>query len=114
MKPSEAKIQRYRKTKRGYVVRKYLGMSQRVRGLVSKKHLYAGKEILSKEDFYKWAETSEEFERLFRNWEMSGYERRLAPSVDRTDPALGYQLGNIEWVTQSENSRRGSISRHKQ
>ena len=35
----------------------------------------------------------------------------LAPTVDRIDPERGYSFGNMEWVTHSENSRRGGYWR---
>ena len=33
-------------------------------------------------------------------------------SVDRVDSSKGYELSNMEWVTHSENSRRGAVNRH--
>ena len=35
---------------------------------------------------------------------MSDFDIKLAPSVNRMDSNKGYVLGNIEWLTQSQNS----------
>jgi hypothetical protein len=88
-------------------------MKSRISGVQkAKHHLYDGKTLLSKEDFYAWATNNPEFQALFNVWEASDYDRKLTPSVDRVDSSRGYELDNMEWVTHSENSRRGSKSRH--
>lgn len=103
---------RYEKTKGGFLVRCYRNMKSRVSGIQKEKsHLYKGKELLDKEDFYTWAKSSEIFDILFKNWENSGYDRKLTPSVDRKDSNIGYAQNNMEWVTHSENSRRGVESK---
>ena len=103
----------YEMTPNGYIMRVYRNMKSRVEGVQKQKHhLYRGKEILSKEDFYKWALSEEsKFYHLFKVYIESGKDRRLAPSVDRIDSSKGYVLENMEWVTHSENSRRGALSR---
>lgn len=88
-------------------------MKSRILGIQKVKyHLYGGKTLLSKEDFYTWAKTSPEFQALFAVWEASAYDRKLTPSVDRVDSSRGYEIDNMEWVTHSENSRRGAQSRY--
>ena len=87
-------------------------MQSRVTGVQRAKHyLYAGIKLLDRDQFYDWALSSNEFHRLFLEWEKSGYQMKMTPSVDRLDPFYGYELWNMEWVTHSENSRRGSLSR---
>lgn len=94
-------------------MRLFRNMQSRVDGVQAEKHhLYAGKPIsFSREGFYEWALSSDDFYRLFDAWEASGYDRKLTPSVDRIDSDLGYEFDNMEWVTHSENSRRGAVSR---
>jgi hypothetical protein len=105
---------KYEKTKKGFLVRLYRNMLSRVSGVqYTKFHLYAGKEILDKQIFYNWALNDKSFNTLFEDYENSNYQRRLAPSVDRIDSSKGYSLGNMEFITMSENSKRGSISKHK-
>lgn len=101
---------KYEKTKNGFLVRCYRNMKSRIFGIQkSKSHLYIGKELLSKEDFYNWSLGSEKFHQLFNEWKNSGYQRKLTPSVDRVNSCSGYSLDNMEWVTFSENSRRGGL-----
>jgi len=103
---------KYEKTKRGFLMRLYRNMQSRITGVQWQKHyLYHGKELLSRDEFYTWSVWSVEFHRLFTLYERSGYDRKLAPSVDRIDSSNGYSIDNMEWVTHSENSRRGSNSR---
>jgi|TARA_R110000744_G_scaffold162672_1_gene279320 hypothetical protein len=103
----------YEKTEKGFLMRLYRNMESRVTGVQSKKaHLYKDLDILERSAFYDWATDREEFHALFRLWIDSSYERKLTPSVDRVDSSKGYSLDNMEWVTHSENSRRGAVSRH--
>ncbi len=74
-------------------------------------HLYEGKRLLAKDKFYEWAKKDMRFKYLFEFYTQSGYDRKLAPSVDRIDSSRGYVLSNMEWVTHSENSRRGNVSK---
>lgn len=104
----------YEKTPKGYLVRTYRNMLSRVTGVLkSKSHLYEGKEILTKEEFYEWSLNSEDFNLLFKDYLLSGFEPKKAPSIDRIDSTRGYSVDNIRWITHSENSRLGAISKHK-
>ena len=103
----------YEKTIKGFLMRLYRNMQSRIDGVQKEKYkLYRGKELLDRESFYWWALGSPEFYQLFGEYKASGYERALAPSVDRVDSRQGYNINNMEWVTMSENSRRGAVSRH--
>lgn len=102
-----AAYHRYEKTKKGFLMRAYHNMQSRISGVQKKKHhLYKGKTLLPRQDFYKWSLDSNSFHNLFAAWEVSGYSRKLTPSTNRIDNARGYELDNMEWITQSENSRR--------
>lgn len=100
---------KYEKTVRGFLMRAYRNMLSRTQGLV-KPHLYKGLGILDKEAFYEWSLNDVAFNRLFRVWAQSGYDRKLSPSVNRIDPSEGYTITNIEWVTHSVNSAMGSYN----
>lgn len=111
-KTKNASTNRYEKTIKGFLMRKYRNMLSRAAGIQhEKQHLYRSKYILSKEDFYNWAKSSNTFYKLFKEWELSNYDRKLCPSVDRMDPSKGYFVGNMQWLTHSQNSRLGSINR---
>jgi len=105
---------KYEKTINGFLMRMYRNMLSRVSGVQKEKyHLYKGLKLLSKEDFYMWAKGNVEFNALFNTWVDSGYARKLTPSVDRINSYEGYFIENMEFVTHSENSRRGSISKRR-
>jgi len=67
-------------------MRVYRNMKSRITGVqVAKFHLYKGKTLLPKEDFYKFGKDSLIFQKLFEEYEASNWNRKLAPSVDRID-----------------------------
>lgn len=114
-KTGNACTKKYEKTKKGFLMRLYRNMQSRITGIQKEKqHLYRGKELLPRDQFYEWALSSNQFHKLFSLWESSGYDRKLTPSVDRIDSSSGYRIENMEWVTHSENSRRGSVSKARQ
>lgn len=109
-----ASAKMYEKTPAGFLMRLYRNMQSRINGVQKAKyHLYRGKSLLSREAFYAWGLASDEFHRLMADYHESGFARRLAPSVDRIDSSKGYSIDNMEWVTMSENSRRGAIGSRK-
>lgn len=102
---NNAYTKKYEKTINGFTVRMYRNMLSRVTGVQYKKsHLYLGLPILDKEEFYQWIRTNDEFLKLFQEWKLSGYNRRLTPTVDRINPDKGYELFNMRIVTHSFNS----------
>lgn len=105
---NNASTKKYERTVNGKLMRIYRNMESRIKGIQKhKQHLYAGKSILPRQQFYEWAKSSKEFYKLYDDWVNSDYTRKLAPTVDRIDPALGYELTNMQWLTHSENSKRG-------
>lgn len=102
----------YEKSKKGFLVRCYRNMLSRVSGVTkNKNHLYLGLEILDKETFYEWALNNKDYNKLFNSWKKSNYERKQTPSIDRINSNKGYTLDNIQWITFSENCRKGAYSR---
>lgn len=102
----------YERTKNGHLVRTYRNMLSRTNGIQwQKAHLYRGKSLLPKADFYAWAKADPAYLALHAAWEKSEYHRRLTPSIDRLDSKLGYELSNMRWITHSENSALGNRSR---
>jgi hypothetical protein len=105
---------KYEKTKNGFLMRLYRNMKSRINGVQKEKfHLYEGKFLIEKEDFYEWAKNNGQFHLLFEDYELNNYDRKLAPSVDRINSKLGYELSNMEFITHSENSRRGGKVKRK-
>lgn len=102
-----AVTKRYEKTKNGFLMRAYRNMKSRVTGVQKiKAHLYQGKELVDKHTFYQWTLADEDFHKLFKAWEEADHNQKLSPSINRIDPDKGYILGNMEWITHSENSAR--------
>ena len=97
------RVQRYRSNPRRYAYSKYYTIKIRCKNQQS----YIGREYLSKEDWNKWCdETYPTFYSLYHNWVESGYQRKLAPSIDRIDNDEGYVIGNLQWITQSANVKK--------
>lgn len=108
-KTGNAATKKYERTKKGKLMRTYRNMQSRVCGVQKQfSHLYEGKEILTREEFYEWSLSDPSFNRVYEAWVLSGYEKKLAPSIDRIDSRKGYTISNMEWVTHSENSKRSS------
>ena len=107
-----AYTKKYEKTIRGFLMRCYRNMQSRVTGVQSKKaHLYQGLPLLDRQSFFTWALNDWQFYRLWIDWCGSDYDRRLSPSINRIDSNRGYEIGNVEWLTHSENSRLGACSK---
>jgi hypothetical protein len=103
---------KYEKSINGFLMRTYRNMKSRVTGVTkNKNHLYLGLDLVDKESFYLFSKNDDAFMSLFKDWEDSGYQRRLTPSIDRIDSAAGYTLGNMQWITFAENSIKGLRSR---
>jgi len=111
-KNGNAYTKKYERTKKGFLMRKYRNMQSRVNGIQQKKsHLYLGKSLLPREQFYAWALSNDQFHQMFAAWEESDYDRKACPTVDRIDSERGYEIDNMRWLTHSDNSRRGCESR---
>ena len=101
-----------RKSLRGYLVEKHYAITRRCKGFEKKKsHLYDGLYFVSKDVFLDWAINNKDYIDLYDNYVLSNYDNKLAPSIDRLDSNKGYIISNMRFITHSENSRLGSISR---
>lgn len=57
----------------------------------------------SRKELYEWAYQNG-YEDLHTSWADSGFQKDLAPSVDRLDDSRGYSMDNIRLVTWKENN----------
>ena len=95
---------RYRTNPQRYLKHKYYVMKCRCSGK-SNHRSYDGREILTFEEWLNWCEeTYPQFIVLWQRWVDSGWDRNLSPSIDRIDNSRGYVLGNIQWITNYENT----------
>lgn len=106
------RVKEHGRTKEGMILRRYRAMKDRVEGRDPKAVSSVGKPILPKEEFINWALNNDDFHELFKKWEDSGYQHKYTPSIDRIDERFGYELFNMQFITQGENTRRANIFRH--
>ena len=100
---------RYRTNPDRYLKAKYYMMKGRCTHVAKNHEKYFGREYLSMEEWDRFCEeTKEEFLQLFLRWRDSGFQRKKAPSIDRIDNNKGYVPGNLQWMTQSQNSSKGN------
>lgn len=64
---------------------------------------YNGLEVCDRDSFVEWSMSDSAFPDLFQVWFDSGREYKLTPSIDRIDVSGVYVLGNLQWITHSEN-----------
>lgn len=101
-----------------YLHRKYLAIRRRCNGKwnyhteAQKRRIerYAEKGVhFTRGEWFEWCvKTYPTFISLYSEWQESGYELKLAPSIDRIDNTKGYYIDNIQWMTFSDNSRKGA------
>lgn len=60
-------------------------------------------------DFLSYWITNDDFNLLFKNWEISNYDNNLKPSCDRKDNNLGYTWENIQFTTLYYNLRKQQL-----
>lgn len=67
------------------------------------------KRIIKLEKFIIFCKKDKNFRILFKNWKKSNYEYKLCLSIDRIDNNKGYVKGNLQFLTISDNSKKGHI-----
>lgn len=95
----------YVRSKRGLITKMYNRQSER-----TKKHGF-DKINYTKQEFFKWVLSRDNFETLYANWEKSNYQTLFKPSIDRLDDYKGYSFSNIRLVTWGENDLKGKKDR---
>ena len=90
----------------------YYDMKSRVNGKSTKRpDLYLGLPILPKDVFFNWSKNHPDFLNMYKRWFTSDFDRKLTPSINRMNSSKGYVLGNIEWMTNSQNCGLSSAVR---
>lgn len=57
----------------------------------------------SREWLFDFVLNNKDFDRIYSKWVASGYDKMLAPSIDRINDRIGYTKDNIRLVTFAEN-----------
>jgi len=89
--------------------RRYNHMSLRAIGHTTNKSHATGKDIMTREEFMDWCKQKANFVPfmvMYLDWVASGFDLSLCPSIDRIDPDEGYIIGNIQWLTFSDNCEK--------
>ena len=66
---------------------------------------------LSKDDFILFSRSDESLKLLIEEWQKRGFERKYSPTVDRIIPNLGYVIGNIQFLSLTDNVIKGNAER---
>ena len=90
--------QKYRKTPKGVLTNMYQHMIVR------------NKVFFSLEEFQHTFLSDKKFNRLYKEWWKSNYNKQLKPSLDRIDNKKGYYFGNIHFLTWAENRFKQSAT----
>lgn len=61
--------------------------------------------VYSLDEITQWLLSQDLFHTLHKQWKESGYDKNLAPSIDRIDNSIGYCFENIQLMTWLENSQ---------
>lgn len=65
------------------------------------------KNLMSKKDFKVWCnlkESKASYSKIWNEWKDSGFETKFSPSIDRVNNNLGYEVGNIQWLSKRDNN----------
>ncbi len=89
--------QKYRRTKLGLATTLWHHLIR------NSKHRNHDNPDFTKYELLLWMETQTCFNKLFTDWQNSGYEKTLTPSIDRKNNSLNYSFENIQLVTWREN-----------
>jgi hypothetical protein len=95
----------YYHTKDGLITRIYSNQKRNC------KHRGYDMPSYSKEELKDWLFSQKLFHELFDAWRLSGFDRMLAPSVDRKNDYISYNLSNIQLMTWAENNEKAISDR---
>ena len=97
------RLDHYR-TLEGHITAIWNGQRQR-----SKRNGWA-EPAYSREELIEWVRNQPNASDLYTAWELSGYEKNLAPSIDRLDDYKPYSFDNIRLVDWETNNIKGRES----
>lgn len=84
---------------------RYAGIKTRCKG-IGRTYTVTGMKYLSKSEWKSWCyepDNMKKFMNYYNKWMEAGFSNKTAPSIDRIDSSKGYIVGNLQWLSQSEN-----------
>jgi hypothetical protein len=67
----------------------------------------------SLKELTEWLLSQKMFDKIYTEWEKSGFKRKLRPSCDRLDESKGYSFDNIQILTVNGNQRKPLTQKRK-
>jgi hypothetical protein len=98
---------------KGYLRRLHYSLKQRCLGHIKHAQQYKGLFYPPIEEFLEFGLQDNNFLRMHQEYINSGWDRKLGPTVDRIDPSKGYTLDNIQFLSLSENCKKGGKNNKK-
>ena len=89
---------------------RYAGIKARCKG-TGRKYKVTGSTPLSKEQWNKWCYDKENYKKFmsyYKVWVDTGFLNKTAPSIDRIISTKGYDIGNLQWLSHSENCSKNN------
>jgi len=93
-------VLKYERTKKGFLNRVLVGQRS-----TSKRRGHRPPEY-TLDSLREWSFSQTKFHELFDEWEKSGYESYLRPSLDRKDNNIHYCFSNVQWMTWEQNLKK--------
>lgn len=69
--------------------------------------------LISQSEFFDYASKDATYKKLYNQWEDSGFQLKLTPTLDRKDAKKGYVKGNLQFLTYSDNVIKGNLEYDK-
>lgn len=103
-------LRRYRHSPKRIMYNRWYSIKRRCTpGTSTYRTSYEGRLKITKEEWDKFCkENIDSFMSIYNNWVSNNFSRKFSPSIDRIDNNKGYELCNLQWITQSENSIKGN------
>ncbi len=75
----------------------------------NREYVCFGQKFCTKDEFVNRFLTDKKFLSLYKSWQEHDFKRGFAPSIDRIDPTKGYEIDNLQFLSNNENTRKDSI-----
>jgi hypothetical protein len=93
---------RYRQTRKGILVKRYLDIKEKARKLKL--------EIIDRNHFMIWSIEDENFRYGYYYYYHSNFNKKFAPVIERLDKSKGFTAENLIWTIQKNKNRTNGKS----